>query len=273
MGFSSSLRGIVGSLFGIGGPSGVNLKHNSGALDVRNANDNDYATLRAKQIQSAADINDVATKLDLLGNCPNIEFSFAGDSVPSAGTNGGKFGFCHTSGGTYTAGEIIYDNSTSVIKINDVRRLTTTTAVSGTISLIANGYYAKEGSSWVLKGDGTGVSTGVVRTIEVSYAYSDSTILSTTSIPTGSRVVRVENVVTATFNGTSPTVLAEVNGSTPLSIFATTDSDLKSANQYESMEVKDILSTNAGVVKLTITSSGSTVGAGKFLVFYVLPTN
>ena len=43
----SSLRGVLGNLFGIGGQGGVNVKHAAGTLEVRNAADAAYARMLA----------------------------------------------------------------------------------------------------------------------------------------------------------------------------------------------------------------------------------
>lgn len=51
MAFWSNFRGVMAALFGIGGPTGVNLKHNAGVLQVRNAADTGYATLHCYRVQ------------------------------------------------------------------------------------------------------------------------------------------------------------------------------------------------------------------------------
>lgn len=270
MGLIQNLRGIIGDIFQIG-KSGPNIKNNSGVIEFKNNADNDYAVARTKQIQAGASIADIPTLLDAYGIVPFIEYSFAGASAPSPGANTSKFGFCHTTGGSYTAGDVVYDSGTALLKLNVVKHLTTKASVTGTISLIANGFYTKDGSSWVLKGDGSGASAGVEQVIELSYTYSSTNVDSTTSIANGARVVRVENVVTTPFNGTSPTLEVKVNGGTPLTVMSTTLSDLKVANQYQQLEITEVGPTNAGVARATIVSSSSTAGAGKVYVFYVSP--
>ena len=44
------LRGIIGSIFQLGGPSGPNLKDNSGVIEHRNPGDTDFAVARAAHI-------------------------------------------------------------------------------------------------------------------------------------------------------------------------------------------------------------------------------
>ena len=270
MGLIQNLRGIIGDIFQIG-KSGPNIKNNNDVIEFRNNSDSDYSVARTKQIQVGASISDIPTLLDLYGVVPYIEYSFAGASAPSAGTNTNQFGFCHTTGGAYTAGDVVYDNGTALLKLNVVKHLTTKAAVTGTISLIANGFYTKDGASWVLKGDGSGTSTGMEQVIEISYTYSSTNVDSTTSIANGARITRVENVVTTPFNGTSPTLEVKVNGSTPLTVMNTTLSDLKVANQYQQLEIAEVNASNAGVVRATVSSSASTAGTGKVYVFYVSP--
>lgn len=267
----SNIWGTIQALFRIGGTSGINIKHNSGAVEFRNTADNAFVTARALQIASSNTMADIPTLLDLYGLNPLIEFSFTGASAPSPNSNAGKFGFAHTTGGSYTAGDVVYDNGSALVKLYTVKALMTTTSITGTISLVANGSYAKEGSSFVLKGDGSGVTTGIVKAIELSYTKDSTTVDSTTSIPNGSRVVRVENVVATPFNGTAPTLAVTVNGSSPLSILGTSGSDLKTAAQYEDLEVKEVGATNEGVVRATVTSDSSSAGAGKVFVFFVTP--
>lgn len=270
MGLIQNLRGIIGNIFQIG-KSGPNIKNNSDVIEFRNNADNDFAVARTKQIQAGANLADIPTILDTYGVIPFIEYSFTGASAPSPGANTSKFGFCHTTGGSYTAGDVVYDNGTSLIKLNVVKHLTTKASVTGTISLIANGFYSKDGSSWVLKGDGSGTSTGMEQVIELSYTYSSTNVDSTTSIANGARITRVENVVSTPFNGTSPTIEVKINGGTPLIVMGTTLSDLKVANQYQQMEISEVGASNAGVVRATVVSSSSSAGAGKVLVFYVSP--
>lgn len=272
MGLLTKIRGIVDDLLVIGKDEAVALKRNSNAIEAKTGADNAFVTMRAKELQAGFGINDLVTALDLKGLMPNIEFSFTGASAPSAGSNTNKFGFCHTTGGAYTAGDVVYDNGTSLNKLQAVNAITTTTSVTGTISLIANGYYAKESGSFVLKGDGTGVSTGVERVIELTLNFnSGTTVDSTTSIPSGAIVNRVECVVNTPFNGTSPTLAVAINGGTPLTVMAAADINLKTANQYETLVVNPVAANNAGVVRLNYTASSSSAGTAKVYVFYVSP--
>ena len=268
-----NIKGILSDLFTIGGSSGIGIKNNSAVAEVKNAADNAFAVLRAKEIQSSSNINDVVSLLDLKGRIANIQFSFDGASAPAGGANTAKFGFCHTSGGSYTAGEVVYDTGSALQKIptSVVNAITTDGAVSGTISLIDNGLYVNDAGTWTLKGDGSGTATGSLKVIEISYDFEDSVVNSSTALVNGDRVVRVVNSVSQAFNGTAPTLLIQSDGTSDLSLMATTESDLKTINQYEVEDIKEITADNAGVVKLTVTPDSSSAGIGKVLVFYVSP--
>lgn len=269
----AKLKGIMASIFQIGGPSGPNIKNNSGIVEARNAGDSDYVLLRGDTIPSSGDtVNDIPAFLDLQGRAAQIEFSFDGASAPGAGTNTGKFGFCHTTGGGYTAGDVVYDDGSSLITMpaKVVKHLTTTSAVSGTISLIANGFYSRDAGTWTLKGDGTGAASGSVQTIEISYTNSDTGgKSSTTSIADGARVLRTRNVVTTIFNN-SPTLTVIVDGTSDETILATADSDLTTVGEYHRNDTHDITSSTAGPVTVTVGGTPS-AGAGKVIVEYASP--
>ena len=272
MGVFSNITGIVSNILKLGKDGNGSIKNNSGVIEARNDGDTDYIQMRAKSLQSGFGLNDIPAAKDIKGIFPLIEFSFTGASVPSAGSNTSKFGFCHTAGGSYSAGDVVYDDGTTLTKVVAISGLLSTSVVTGTISLIANGVYAKEGGSFVLKGDGTSSSTGVERVVALSFAFgSSATIDSTTSIPEGSVITRVETAVTTAFNGTSPTVAVVINGSTPLTVMTTSENNLKIANQYETLEMKAVEAVNAGTVRLNYTASSSSAGAGKTYVFYSTP--
>lgn len=275
MAIFKKIQGIVGSIFRIGGPAGVGLKYNSDVLEVRNAADDGFAVSRTGMIPASGQtVNDAVSLLALQGRVADIVYSFDGASPPTAGVNTGAFGFCHTAGGSYSAGEVVYDTGTALQKIpaSVVKAVTTRSAVTGTVSLNANGYYVNQGGTWTLKGDGTGVSVGMSQWISIIYDFEDTTVSSTTSVPDGAAVVRVANAVSVAFNGTSPTVQVVIDGTSDEEILATGDSDLTAANQYESDEIHAITSSTEGVVKLTVTPDSSTSGAGIVYVEYTTPS-
>ena len=271
------LRGVMGNLFGGGGPDGPNLDFQSDHIALRDNAGTGWVKGRAGDVPTtASDLHDIINLLMARSRVALIEFSFDGASPPAGGDNSNKFGFCHTTGGDYTAGDVVFDTGSAlqVLPADVAGHLTTTSAITGTISMIANGFYAREGASWVLKGDLVGAAVGLVRTIEVAYAYSDdgTPVLSTTEIEDGARVVNVQNVVEVAFNAGAPTVLVEVHGaSADATIMATADSKPRKANTYVNPDVTKIGATTEGPVRVTVSKDGSTAGSGRVLVQYVKP--
>ena len=268
------IKGTMEQFLQINGPDGAGVKESSGVLEMRNSADSDYAVGRAANIPSSgSDLNDLINLLMARGRVADIEFSFDGGSPPSAGANTNKFGFCHTAGGSYSAGDIVFDTGSALyIMPTDVAtHLTSRSAVSGTISLIQNCLYAREGATWTLKGDGTPTQTGHDLTIEVDYAYTDTTVSSTAQVPDGAIVTRVTNEVLAVFDGSAPTVQVDIDGTADETVMATADSKVKKVNEYSVPQQTSIGSGTTGPVKVTVTPDSSTVGNGKILVHYVTP--
>lgn len=273
MSLFKKLFGTTETTFQLGGTAGVKVANNSANLEVKNAANNAFAKARALEIQSSNTINDLTTVLDAQSKV--IQFSFDGASIPAAGSNTGKFGFCHTTGGSYTANDVVYDTGAvyKVLPRESCKVILTSSAVTGTISLNANGVYGWESTAYVLKGDGSATDTGLVKCIIVPLVFgSAGTVDSTATIPDGAYVVRTVCNVGTLFNGTAPTVGVTVNGSSPLTIMATTENNLKLANQYEVEDIFTIGSTETGVVRLTYTADSSSAGAAKVFVFYVTPS-
>jgi len=272
MGLFKNIVGIISATFQVGGTAGAKLKNSSAVLEARNAADNDYTTFRVLRLGASPGINDVPVSID--SQVKVIQFSFNGASPPSAGDNTGKYGFCHTTGGSYTANDVVYDTGSALLVMPRATCavIVTTDAVSGTVSLNADGVYGWEGSAYVLKGDGAASDTGLVKCIKVALAFgSGATVDSTTSIPNGAFVTRVAVVVGTLFNGTAPTLAVSINGSSPLAVMTTGENNLKLANQYEVEDVFTIGATETGVVRLSYTASGSSAGAANVFVFYTTP--
>jgi len=268
------LRGIIGALFQLGGPTGPNLKDNSGVIEHRNAGDTDFVVARAAHIAAGGAVNDIVTLLDLQGRIPNIMYSFDGGSAPTPGDNPNLFGFVHTTGGPYTAGQVIFDDSSSLIIMPPevVRTITTSTIVTGTISLIQNGLYALQSGTWVLKGDGTGTATGSVLSIEVPFSFSDegTTVSSTTQIPDGARILWSRIEVETVFDG-AETALLILDGTEDLSLLLTTENDLQTLGSYQNREGFLVTSGNTGVIAVTLVGTTATQGVGRAIVTYVTP--
>jgi hypothetical protein len=278
MALFEKLRGIMGDLFQINGPDGPQIKDTSGVIEAKNFDDSAFTQVRVADSPggTGAALKDAINVLLGRSRLALIQFSFNGSGPPAPGANTNKFGICHTTNGGYTQGQIYYDSGTALVLIpNDVAaHITTTAAITGAQSFIANGLYAREGAGWVLKGDVVGAATGLVRTIEVPYSYTDdgTPVLSTTVIEAGARVLRAWNKVETAFNAGTPTVLVDIDGSvTDEVLMATTDSKPKKANTYLVPEIVLIIADSEGPVRVTVDKSGSTSGDGRVIVEYVTP--
>jgi len=270
MAVKTNTLGTLQTTYEIGKANKTKLKNNSGVLELRNTGDSAYLIFRSLEANSTSspNDNDVVTFFDVKSADVLIEFSFSGGSAPAGGTNTGKYGFCHTTGGAYTQGLVYYDTGSALLEVKHVTKLATSTAVTGTISLNANGIYYKQAGTWTLKGDGASSGTGNKKVIKLSFAYTDSSINSTTSLADGTQIDKITVVKSVAFNGTAPTLAIKVDGSTDLPILATTDSDLKSTTADVSFDPYLVGASNAGVVNLAIVSDSSSAGSGYVLVEY-----
>lgn len=260
------LTGIIGDSFKIG-VKGNLVKNSVDGLEIRKNDDSDYSNLKVAR----ATANDHAVTLrDLKDNNILLEYDFDGASIPVAGTNANKYGICSKTGGTYTQGQVVYDNGTALELISiykgEIVASSNKIEVAGGLNMIQNGLYiATVGSPnpiFVAKGDGSENSTGKVRYVKLPLALIDAT--STTSIPVGSKIVSCQlNVKTAYDN--SATLAIATTGTTPLSIMSATDSDLSLVGMFEVDALLDVATGNDGTVKVTITGT-PTVGAGEVII-------
>jgi hypothetical protein len=268
----AKLAGIIGDLFHIGGPAGPILKNNGSTVEVKKYDDSAFWSIRTAHIgkgASAATADDVPTLLDLQGRIPNIHFAFDGAAAPAGGTHTGAFGICHTTGGSYTIGDVVYDNGVALEALpTDVcRHITTEIATGGTLALLEDCFYALEGGSWILKGDGTVSDLGLVKTISVAFAHDNLTPSSTAAIPAGALILRAQVDVTEVFDGAAPaTLLVQVGA---LTIMATADSSLAVAGIYQVPQ--QTTATNDVVAITTTVGGGNSTGEGVVLIDYVAP--
>jgi len=266
-----NLDGIMNSSWRIGGNAGNSIKAETYGLSIR---DNAGSTLKNLGVARARDgqSSDAAAYLDVKEKVIPIEFNFAGASPTSPGANTGKYGFCHTSGGLYTAGAIYLDTGValSAVTVYKSQLLTTSSAISGTVSLVSGGLYiamaATAPYSWSLRGDGAPASTGLEKSTEIPITTT-SGIVSTTSIPTNSEIREATVVVTSAYTS-GATIQAQINGGTPLTVIDTTESDATATGTYIKPQVTVVGSINAGTVIVNIGGSPS-AGAAKVIVKWV----
>lgn len=187
--FWENLKGSFSSIFGIGGKNGPVLKDSSGVLEVRNSDDSAYQVARGA---SPVGDNDFTTKRWVLTNSEHvviIDGQMDGGSPPAP--SGAGFLVVTTAGGTYSIGEIVYDDGSTLENLGTVEgRLifVTDSLTGGTISFDADSLYAwdADGSQWVKIGDVSNL-TGARRTIHKAIDNSASQD-TTTSIPAGNYV-------------------------------------------------------------------------------------
>jgi hypothetical protein len=263
-------EGTLKNRFAIGKSNEIGLENSTGVLLVEDSSSAlVYARVKKVNDNATPNANDVTTYFDLAGKIANITFDFDGASAPSAGTNTGEFGFCHTSGSTFNAGEIYYDNGSALIEVLHCTHITTSTAITGTVSLLANGSYALQSGTWTLKGDGSGSGepTGTVKTLKIPFTKDSTTVNSTTSLLTNTEIISVAVRKSVAFNGTAPTLLVARG----VTLLATADNDLKSTIADLSLEPIKILAD--GVVALTVTADGSSAGSGDVIITYSTTQN
>ena len=266
MALFKTIRGVMGSLFQVGGPAGNQVKNAANAIEIRNNDDSAYQNLNALKADGS-DVNHVTTYQNLRDSDALIEFSFDGGSAPAAGTNTGQYGFCHTSGGSYTAGEVCYDDGSSLtaIPIKKGSKIATTSSVSGTVSLIANGLYIATAAaapfSWTLKGDGSTAAT--LKTIELSLG-TNATYSSTTAIPDGSKIMEVHLDVDASYDN-SATIQVIVDGTSDLTILDTDENDPETVGTYSVEPLSDVDASTEGVVTINISNTPTTGAATAYI--------
>ena len=247
------------------------LKNETDGLSVRNEADDAFQNLSVKRAPGTS--NDHATTyLDLTDASIIVEFDFDGSSPPAAGANTGKKGFCHTSGGSYLEGQVYRDDGTTdplpAVVIIKGRSLATKTAITGTISLQANGLYIAESAtppySWTTKGDGTGSDVGKVKWIKVAVGTA-ATDSSTAQVPDGSSVEIVKTTITTPFSAGAAISIA-VDGTADLVIQTLPEAAVTEAKTYQ-FDIEngagDVTASTAGPV--TVTKTGAP-GAGAAIV-------
>lgn len=265
----SSLKSIMSAILSIGGPTGNAIKAESYGLSVR-----DYlgSTLQRLGIARAVNSTDAATYLDVKEKAVVIQFSFHGSTPPTAGTNTGNYGMCHTSGGAYTAGAIYYDDGTSIYAVTSYKGqiVLTTSSFTGSVSLGANGVYVAQTNTapftWTLKGDGAPASAGLEQAIQVAIGTSPS-YNSSTSISAAAYITGVElDIQTGYSNGTSITV--SIDGSTPLTVMLSSENAPTVVELYSKNLHSLVGALNAGPVEVAI-AGGPVAGAGYCTVKFI----
>lgn len=268
-----TIKGIMGTLFQIGGPSGNQLKNQSDGLAIRNAADSAHQNLSVKQASGSVAAHAVNWQ-DLRDQSPLMQFSFDGSTAPAAGSNTGTYGFCHTSGGAYIAGQVYYDSGTSLVAIKTFVGMTITTgsAINGAVSMSANGLYVAHSASapytWTLKGDGIPQSIGYPHIIELAIDTAASKA-SSTSIPAGSKIMSVSTNITTAYDNSAGIQIVVGGAVSDLTLQAINENDPATVGIYDSEPVDlTVDSDTEGHVEVNISNTPSS-GAGTVLITYL----
>lgn len=267
------LSGIIGTTFKLGF-GGNAIQHHVDGVAIRNNDDDANMNLVVARPQGTNKDLHASTFSDVKERAVLIEFSFNGASPPAGGTNTGKYGICHTSDGSFNAGEIYHDDGADLNLVAPYKMmvLMTKVAVSGTVSLIDEGLYIAESASapysWTLKGDGTPVYTGVERVTMIDIpAASVGNVDATTAIPEGAYISKVITKILTGFD--AGTLAVKIHGSSDLTVQATTENDALTVGTYETGNYEEVTSSYAGVPRVTIATATS--GAAKVFVHWVTP--
>lgn len=264
--------GTMKSFFRVGGPTGNGIKNEVDGLGVRNSDDSAYQNVRIKQATGSVDEHGVNWR-DLRDQTTLMQFAFDGGSPPSPGSNTGAYGICHTSGGTYSAGQVYYDNGSELVpvKLFVGAMIATGSAVSGTINLVANGVYVAHSASapynWTLKGDGAPQAIGYVRRIRIPIDTSASKT-STTSIPADAQVLEVVTEIENPYDNNAE-ISVVIDGSvSDMTIQPSNEINPAVAAIYSSEGQDEMVDSDTeGPVRVDITNSPSS-GSGNVIVKY-----
>lgn len=219
---------------------------------------------------SGQHLEDAANWGDVQSYAAKIEGSFTGASPPSPGANTGKFLICHTDGGSYSAGDIVYDDGTSLLDVVNCNCIATLVEVTGGIDLPQWGWYVDDSGTWTAIGGGAGGGSP----IKVDFDYTDTVeVVSNQQVPDGAVVERRMLVITTAFDDVAATASATLKGTPAVPLVATGDFRLSRARQYGNDDLIIVAASEGGNVGVTITPGTATEGAGYFMVWFSTPNS
>lgn len=263
----SKIRGTLEALFQIGGPSGPNLKNNSGAIEARNSGDTGFAIVRG--LAPVGD-NDLATKayVDEISKPIFVALQFNGGNALPSNTSTEQFYIVTTSGAQATIGQLLWDDGSNAGTVTVLAALTGRTVVTnsalsgGTITLNATSQYIWNGASWISM---TPQISGSVRTIRTAITNAASQS-SAASVPANA-VVRRAMLDIQTPYSAGATITVGQTGSAAL-LMGTSDNAPTVAGLYE---VSQDTAWGASALAVLVTVAGApSVGAGFVIVEYTV---
>lgn len=205
----SKRHGLVGIGVNVEiGKDGPRIKNTSGVVEFTNQADDAFAKIRADHPTGE---NDVVT-LKYLRTRANIVVTgqINGGSPPAAGTAGRIF-MCTTTGGSYTAGVLYYDNGVTweAVPVEDGTSIKIADDLTGgTLEFLGEHIYVwnADSSTWVDIGPAP-ADTQMVKTRRITLDYTDTgannigAVIEANSIP-----LEISLNVLQAFDGTNPII-------------------------------------------------------------------
>ena len=268
-----NIRGIIGNIIQVG-LTGFQIKNNSGVAEIRNADDNGYAVLRAAA--PVAD-NDVTNKKYVDSIEKPLIVKRQADCTTAIPDNTSVRGFVvvTTAGSGAVVGDILYDNGLNdsipmeILSAIEGRTIAVTEALTGgTATFEGDSIYIWDAqtSSWLKVGDVGGV-TGAIRTIRFIVDNSASQD-SDTSIPANARVFDCNFEVTTAYSGGATVAIG--NSTTANLIMLATENNAQKAGRTYAKEQDTGWGGSDLPVRVTVTGSPA-AGAGVVVVKYASP--
>lgn len=261
----SNLKGTVQQQFQIG-LDGTKIANDLGDAKITDQNDN-LANLSVKDPSSP---DHAATKRYVKRRLIKISASFDGNSAPAAGTNTGKYLICHTSGGSYVAGKIYYDDGTALTLVEDDNRVIYVACpdFSGTISLKEKYVYMwdEELLSWIALFDTANVFDGTDQIIILDIG-TNSSYESTTTIPSNAYITNTRLKIADAYDiGT--TIEVKLKNSGVILLASNHNKASKANEEFKNDELIKMTQSDTVLVNIAGTP---TVGSGFVMVEFTIP--
>ena len=273
----SNLAGTSNSSFEIG-LTGSLIHANGAALEVKDATNTTLAILRAADPIGPTD---VATKeyVDEASRPVPVGLFSSGATTLLPSIAGPVRYILVTGAGSgaaaaYTFGTVLYDNGSGVGNVTILPAsvgytVLTTAPLTGTSqNLATDTIYMWNGSLWIIPAASAAPGVDQTISVPVSFSASGATYVSTTLVPVGAVVSRVQMLETTTYVGTGVTISAAVGA---VDVFDATDNNpYATAPQLFIADQRTLIGT-AAVVTVTLAGTTITAGAANVDVTWYVP--
>jgi len=119
-----------------------------------------------------------------------------------------------------------------------------------------------------ITGSAGGVTNGITEAISMLFTSATGNINSTTTLPDGATIHRIQIKKPVVFDGTTPVVNIYCSGSSLLPLVTGSMSNLKSGVDDLVFDIYSVTPTTSGSILLSLTGSGATVGTARAYIFY-----